>query len=377
MRGVSMSVKNTPETVGNEGNVQLRGNFLLFYAFDVGEEINLKALQNSKSIPSFVLPSSPGFKNYHIPVSVQLADCDPHAAGRARTDCIAAKIHSFGVLSLCYKIPFTGNFEELKSRFIEIAGVYTEKSEIDATTLFNAVKKYITKPHFFNMVEHYSAVQVAPFDVMTAETFKHTFGSKIASLLRYEKESLSEYQQEAVLASSSGYYGQDMVIIDGEAALIYDDEYYEVLEFLEFVNIQRLELKYFDRALDAQLNKFYSGDTAYELSWSSYIPMIKGKEDRLIEELARLRVDISVIIDRLEVSIKMSGDPYHEEIYSMLVDKLLIPQWLDSVNKKLSIIQDLYTVYRDRLAGIRGELLTVVIIVLVGIEAFFAFLHLR
>jgi uncharacterized Rmd1/YagE family protein len=105
--------------------------------------------------------------------------------------------------------------------------------------------------------------------------------------------------------------------------------------------------------------------------------MVKGKEDRLVEELARLRVDISVIVDRLEVSIKMSGDPYHEEIYTMLVDKLLIPQWLESVNKKLSIVQDLYVIYRDRLTSIRSELMTVVIIILVGIEAYFAFLHLR
>lgn len=372
-----MSLENALSAVGNEGNVQLRGNFLLFYAFDVGDEINLKLLQNSKSIPSFILPSSPGFKNYHIPVSVQLADCDPHGTFRSRTDCIASKIHSFGVLSLCYKIPFVGNFEEIKSKFIEISGVYAERSEADANVLFKAIKKFITKPHFFNMVERYSAVQVTPIDIMTPENFKHDFGSKIASLLRYEKESLSDYQQEAVLASSSAYYGQDMVIIDGEAAFIYDDEYYEVLEFLEFVNIQRLELKFFDRVLDNQLNKFYSSDSAYELSWMSYIPMVKGREDRLVEELARLRVDISVIVDRLEVSIKMSGDPYHEEMYSMLVEKLLIPQWLDSVNKKLSIIHDLYTVYHDRLTSIRGELLTLVIIVLVAIEAFFAFLHLR
>ena len=104
---------------------------------------------------------------------------------------------------------------------------------------------------------------------------------------------------------------------------------------------------------------------------------IKPFLDKLVEELARLRVDISVIVDRLEVSIKMSGDPYHEEIYSMLVEKLLVPQWLESVNKKLSIIQDLYSVYQDRLVGIRGEMLTVVIIVLVAIEAVLAFLHLR
>ena len=372
-----MSLKHAIAGVEHEGNVQLRGNFLLFYSFDVGDEISLKHIQASKNLPTFVLPLSSGFKNYHIPLSFQLSDCDPHGVHRSRTDCISAKIHSFGVMSFCYKIPFVGHLEEIKSKFIEISGVYSERSEADAKAVFGLIEHGIAKPHFYNMVGQYSAVQVTPLDTMTPEDFKENFGSNIASLLRYEKESLSDYQQAAVLASSSAYYGSDMVIIDGEAAFIYDDEYYEVLEFLEFVNIQRLELKCFDRALDNKLNKFYNSDSAYELSWMSYVPMIKGKEDKLVEELARLRVDISVIVDRLEVSIKMSGDPYHEEIYSMLFEKMLIPQWLESVNKKLSIIQDLYSVYRDRLSGIRGEMLTVVIIVLVGIEAILAFLHLR
>ena len=95
-----MSLKHAKAGVEREETIQLRGNFLLFYAFDVGDEISLKNIQASKNLPTFVLPLSSGFKNYHIPLSFQLSDCDPHGVHRSRTDCISAKIHSFGVMSL-------------------------------------------------------------------------------------------------------------------------------------------------------------------------------------------------------------------------------------------------------------------------------------
>jgi uncharacterized Rmd1/YagE family protein len=80
-----------------------------------------------------------------------------------------------------------------------------------------------------------------------------------------------------------------------------------------------------------------------------------------------------VIVERLEMSIKLSGDSYHEEIYSMLVKKLQLSEWRDSVNKKLSIIEDLYAVIRDRLATVREEMMTLVIIILIAVELLLAF----
>ena len=359
-----------------EKNVELSGNFLLFYAYDLGDEINLERLKKSHVLTTHIAPLSACFKNYHIPLSFNLADCNPEVSYRSRTDCVSSKIHSFGVISLCYKIPFMCNFEELKNRFIEITQIYNEKCEEDIDNLFRMIKPFVARPHLYNINGKYSAVQVEPLETMSPAEFKDAFGPKIASLMRHEKETLSESQKTAILSSTTAYYGQDMVIIDGEAAFIYDNEYFEIIEFLESANIQRLELNYFDRLLDHKLNSFYNSDSAYKIPLLSYVPLLKSKEDRLVEELARLRVDISVIVERLEISIKMSGEPYHEEIYSILVDKLLIQEWQASVNKKLSIVEDLYSVHRDRLSNIREEMLTVVIVLLITFEAYVAFLRI-
>ena len=108
------------------------------------------------------------------------------------------------------------------------------------------------------------------------------------------------------------------------------------------------------------------------MPFSAYIPLISQRIELPVSRLAKLRVDISVITERLENSIKLAGDEYYSKLYSMLVEKMSIQEWRDSINRKLAIISDLYHVYQDRLDTIHGELLTVVIIILVALEAFLA-----
>ena len=164
-----------------------------------------------------------------------------------------------------------------------------------------------------------------------------------------------------------------MLIIDSEAAFIYDEEYLELLEFFEFANIQKLELQYFDRILDEKLNFFYM-QQSYKVPLMAYIPLLGERVNLPVSLLAQLRVDISVITERLENSIKMAGDYYFSKVYSMLREKLSLNEWRDSINRKLEIVKDLYTVYQDRLDVIHEEILTVVIIILIALEAILAFL---
>ena len=70
-----------------------------------------------------------------------------------------------------------------------------------------------------------------------------------------------------------------------------------------------------------------------------------------------------------------SGDEYYSKLYSMLVEKMSIKEWRESINRKLAIIHDLYSVYQDRLDMIHEELLTVVIIILIALEATIAFMR--
>ncbi len=351
------------------------GNILFFYAFDVGDDIDLDMIKHKGLVDTCVMPLSAYFKNYHIPLAFRLNEYAIEGSSLINASCIASKVHHFGVISLCYRIPFEDTFENLKVKIIDIKKSFDDKSEIDAKSTFKKINAAIRKPRFYSLKNSYFAVQVYPLkDQLSADAFKKLYGSKIASLLRLEVYNLSDYQRDEILASSIGYYGQDLIIVDSAASFIYDDEYFEPLEFFESANIQKLELQYFDRVLDQKLNFFYA-QHAYKVPLKAYMPLISERVDLPVSRLAKLKVDISVVTERLENSIKMAGDEYYSKLYSMLVEKMSIRGWRDSINRKLSIIQDLYTVYQDRLDTIHEELLTVVIIILIALEAFLAFMR--
>lgn len=353
------------------------GNILLFYIFDVGDDVDLDLIKNKALLQPCVVPLSSYFKNYHLPLSFRIQDQREELQdyGVKNASCISSKIHHFGALSFCYRIPFEDSFEDLKLKVIDIKKTFDEKSEIDAKGIFKKILPSIKKPRFYNLRSSYFAVQMHPIkDTLTPEEFKERYGSKIASLLKLEIYNLSDYQKDEILNSTIGYYGQDLIIIDSEGSFIYDDEYFEPLEFFEYANIQKLELQYFDRLLDHKLNFFYNQE-AFKVPFSAYLPLWNRYVDLPVLRLTKLRVDISVITERLENSIKLAGDAYYSKLYSMLTEKLSLKGWRDSLNRKLDIIRDLYTVYQDRLDTIHEEMLTLVIIILITVEACLVFMR--
>lgn len=205
--------------------------------------------------------------------------------------------------------------------------------------------------------------------------FKQTFGSMIASMLRFETESLSEIQRDEILEASMGYYRGDLIVIDTAAAFVYDAEYSETLDFFEFANIQHLELRYFDRVLDQFLNAIYE-DKVRKLSPKMYIPFFGTLTSSPVDELNKLRVDISVITERLESSIKLVAEPYYSELYALLQDKLDLKNWQEGIEKKLSIIQDVRTVLQHKVDGAREDILSVLITILIMIEVMLAIFKL-
>ena len=80
-----------------------------------------------------------------------------------------------------------------------------------------------------------------------------------------------------------------------------------------------------------------------------------------------------MITEQLESSINLVGDAYYSNLYSMLGDRLGLPGWKESIQKKMTIIGDLYEHHQSHLDAFHAELLEVVIIVLIALEAYAAF----
>ena len=329
----------------------------------------LKKLKDLHLVDRRPLTLSKYFKNYHIPLAVEVPH--PHAT----STCFSAKLHNFGVISLAYKIPFEETLEDLRNLMSSVEEEYREVSVLDASALFKKIKSVVKQPKFFHLRRSYVVIQIDPVSDLDVVNLKEEYGSLIASILRFETETLSEYQKNEILASAIGYYRGDLIIIDTEATFMYDDEYEEVLDLFEFANIQQLELQYFDRVLDQHLNTVYEQEKTSGLPLKSYLPFVSAMKQDPVAELGKLRVDISVITERLENSIRISGETYYSELYSLLIEKLDLINWRESITRKLEIIKDVRTVYENKIDMIREDLLSVLIILLIFIELIVGILH--
>jgi hypothetical protein len=245
---------------------------------------------------------------------------------------------------------------------------YYDQSLQDVKSVYGSIKEFISKALFYQTRSSYSVIQVDPLpELFTITSLKEQYSSLIASTLRFETKTLSEYQKDEILDSAIGYFRGDLIIVDTYATFLYDAEYEELLDFFEFANIQQLELRYFDRVLDQQLNLIYEGK-AVKIPLSAYFPFIGVFAADPITSLGKLKADISVITERLESSIKLAGEPYYSELYSLLIDKLDLGNWNKAIDRKLEIIRDVQEVYLHKMDAIREDILSILIIILIFLE---------
>lgn len=342
---------------------EFSGNIYIFQAFDVGDDVNLEEIAQTRVLNTIPLSLPKHFKNYHAPLAVEL----PHPNDSAR--CISCKIHNFGAISLTYKIPFTDTLEHLRTVFYDIYNQYQEQSVADVKLVFKRIEPHITKAKFFQTRSAYHIIQINPAPhKMDLAQLQTKFGSVITSMMRFETEVLSEYQKNEMLDSAIGYYRGALVIVDTDTTFIYDDEYQDILEFVEFANLQQLELHYFDRLLDQRLNAIYESGGVQRIPFLSYFPFSETTGKDPVAVLGKLKVDISVITDRLEGSIKIAGDPYYKEIYDQLLLKLDLDGWHQSIERKLDIIKDVLLVYQHKTDVMRENVLELLIVILIFIE---------
>jgi len=344
-----------------KNNHLFSGNIYIFHAFDIGDEINLEDVRESQQVIPKPLRLPKYFKNYHIPLAIDLPH--PHTTGKFES----CKIHNFGAISFTYKIPFNDTLENIRAQLRDIDESYQEESVTNASSVYKKIKSFIGKPKFFHTRASYLVIQVDPQPgKIDIATLKENYGGMIASMVRFETETLSEYQKNEIMEDAIGYFRGDLIVIDPESAFVYDKEYEEILDLFEFANLQELELRYFDRVLDQQLNLAYEEKT--KLPLKAYLPFIRTPWKGPVADLQKLRVDISVIIERLESSIKLTGEAYFSELYSLLVKKLDLKNWHDAINRKLDIISDIRSVYQHKMDAIREDLLSTLIIILIFIE---------
>ena len=170
-------------------------------------------------------------------------------------------------------------------------------------------------------------------------------------LLRGEGGVLSAQETEDALRSAVAFTPSDLVVADYDAAILFgldraDAE--DVLDILEFANLQLLELRALDRRLDRRINELY-GATA--LNGSKEVKEVfpfrsRASRRRQLSALAELKLDSAMLAERLQNAFKIIGDLYYARIYRAASQRLHLAEWEASSERKLRVVGEIYDATR-------------------------------
>lgn len=353
----------------------LQGQVIAFFAFDIGYEVSLeevgRLLASNPKEPLTRKKRTPNYLQYtHAPHVHPLGDTQillDHAPGEMQ-----ATIFDFGAISIAYRWPFPSEQEAMRLDQLPLASkkIYDITLEQHAReqveTLIQQILPAIVRPELSDLVEDFYIFILERFDQpINAETLLSNHGESLAQVLHFDTERLSEVQQKEALSRAISYYERDLVLIDWNAAIIYDTDYTDTLNVLELLNVELLEARYMDAQLDKRI-KNYEG-ISQKQAW--FMPLsIPYRQS--INELAELRIESSVLAERVDNALKLIGDLYLARVYSAASERFYLPTWDASISRKLDIIANLYQVLTDRVNSSQAQMLEIIIIVLILIEIF-------
>jgi hypothetical protein len=349
----------------------LQGQAVALFAFDIGYEVSLEQVRTLlSSIP--IQPISrkkktPNYLQYTKPPQVlNLGETDifPGHLGQ-----IQATVFDFGAISIAYRwslsevslVDLPEMSQALYSCNLE------EHAKEQVQTLMQKIQSAIIRPELSTLIEDYYIFVLEKIDTpLDAKELLAQHRSTLAQMLHFDTQTLSPEQQAESLNQAVSYYINDLVLVDWNAALIYDPDYTDTLNILELLNIELLEARYIDAQLDQRL-KNYEGIVQKSPEWP--LPL-RTPYRKAIEDLAELRIESALLSERVDNSLKLIGDLYLARIHNAASKQFHLQDWETAIARKLDIIDDLYQLLSDRANHAQNQTLELIIIGLILIEIF-------
>ena len=355
----------------------LQGQVVALFAFDLGFEVSLEQLGglfSSMPVPPLSQKKqTPAYLQYTRPPQVvNLGETDPL---RGTAGNIQAMVFYFGAASIAYRWPLTASREKLLLEDLPQLSqeLYSRNLEaharVQAQRLMETIRSAIARPELSSLVEDYYLFIIEEFDQpWRAEELLAQHRSTLAQVLRFESQPLSREQQEDALAQRIAYFQNDLVLVDWNAAVIYDRDYVDAANVLELLNVELLEARYVDAELDKRIIE-YQGLVRKPMGWS--LPF-RTPYRKTIQELAELRIESLVLAKRVESALKLIGDLYLARVHNAATARFYLPDWESAISRKLDIIANFYQLLTDRVRTAQSHTLELVIIALILAEILMA-----
>lgn len=349
----------------------------IYYSFDISNEIRLEKLEKifgKKPVELAFIYSrlTPKYVKYsQAPYLINLGKKTKQVAlGEKYEFSIDAKLYDFGVVTIRLSMNFKGSIKEMGL----LSNLLVENEEIEKEAwkqvelITQEIKDLLISPIDVITYEEYTIFHIKKADQkLHMPKLVGRYGREIAAVLRSETEELSEAQIQDTLKSSISYFVDESVFVQWNNALVIsDDEILDMMDVLEYANIQLLELRAYDYVLDKEIDAAY--DALIEIKTKPWYQIGVEPFSPKLDKLEEVRLDVTQIIEKVENTLKIVGDPYLAKVYRIATEKFRLNEWKNNVQEKLGIMESFYGTVSNRVQNSRLLVLELFVALLFLIE---------
>ena len=294
------------------------------------------------------------------PLLIRLPPVMGNVGGEETSLTVIARVYDIGAVSICFILEDleapAGALREVALRSAGQNGleaVFNETVVRIREILSPLVEDFFIEPGFFEDYTIYIADKKDPvLDPVV--------------ILVGEERVFSAQTREDILRNSLSYSVDDLTILSWDAALLITGEPAgDIIELIEFANVQALEFRYYDRELTRQMDRMY--DDIENADRNSSFRRLR-QYHRIMSRLMETQAEISDIVEKVDNLIKVTEDIYYARVYAAALHVLRISQWRDGVNRKIGMIRQNYQMLSDEVNIQHSNFLELVIILLIAFE---------
>jgi len=327
-------------------------------------------LKPSKRAPSSASTQSASLRTTESAQPFQLA-------GEQTDNLVQLTLYDFGVISVTYRVPINPqpdltthpDYAPLVAAATAAQGPLRDDASARVKRLLAAIADAADSPtDDFTHIEDYIVFRFPPFDDNDAQQRYFSERSEpLARTLRASPWPLSAEETSDAIASRTSYTPTDAVVIDWNAAAIFDTptDADETLIVLEYANAQLLELRLLDEQLDTLLDNAWR---VVESNREKRFPLFSLSGQTELARIGALQVDAAIAAEAAGNALKLLGDQYLARVYSLAGKRFRIPDWNSSIARKLAVTENIYEKLTDRQSTRRMEILEWIIIILIAVS---------
>ncbi len=354
------------------------GQIVAFYLFDVAETADLQAvpaLVGGPAVPARLAPkpATPAYVQYGKPP----LSFDGEAVGVGDVEGFRPRfrVFDYGVVSVALSRPFQGSWTDLirEAQTLVDNDQLAQRAEQLCHAITERLGPALTAPRSAFLSEDYLVFEVNELEPrLSADQLLVAHGHDIATILRGERQTLSEQERSKILRHRISYLEDDLVVPTWNTALVVDTPAgaRAAIEILEFANSQLLEFRHYDQLLDNELSAIYA--RLKHPQW--YDQWIGSRYTRAARQVHSLFIDVNELTDRTENTLKFIGDIYAVRLFGLVAERLGLEAWKADVQGKLRTLDDIYRFAVEQSSMSRGQFLELTVVLILVLELLLIFM---